>query len=773
VSIFFLFFLSGISGLIYQVLWLRQLSVIFGVTVYAASTVLSAFMAGLAVGGLLANRVLQRPVRPLAAFGVAELLVGLTALASPWLLDALSQLYVNVINAESSSFGVQTFLRFVYAFGVLLVPTAMMGLTLPLLTAATSAFQTEAGRRVSLLYAFNTGGAVVGALAAGFFLIPALGIRASFLLAACVNVLVGGTALWLSSRTAPAQDPSGSYPINQSIGRPEPPHPIGRWAPRTRFARTPVIWAVVAVSGFVSIGLEVIWFRLLLQFVATTTHAFTAMLATVLAGLAIGGLLAAWILARDRDWFAWVASTQAAAGVAAVAAMNALMWTHERGWHTTGIWHVVIIAILPAAVLMGAGFPLALGIATSVREGPESTVQDRDHENASRVGRLYAGNTAGGIIGSLVAGFMLLPLLGSKGALIALATLYVATGLSLWWFARRRALVAGGLALALTALVASVQRMPDPFRVGIERRYGKTVAEIWRREGVQTTASVHANTFQRVLYLDGLHQANDQSGMVGLHRTIGHLPMVLHHAPADVLVIGLGGGATSGAISQHVGTRVDVIELSDSVRQAAALFGHVNYDVLTQPNVHLRIDDGRNFLQVTTRRFDVITADIIQPGHAGAGHVYSREYFSLVRRALREDGVVLQWIGQRPPAEYALIMRTFVSVFPHATLWVDGGLMVGTLRPLRLNPSVFERHRAHPTTRSALDAVGLTDFEALRRLYTAGSDEMRAFVGAGPILTDDRPLVEYGWVPSDQPPLDLSTLKADVALIVVDAGQTP
>ncbi len=154
-----------------------------------------------------------------------------------------------------------------------------------------------------------------------------------------------------------------------------------------------MIWAVVTVSGFVSIGLEVIWFRLLLQFVATTTHAFTAMLATVLAGLAIGGLVAAWILARDRDWFAWVASTQAAAGVAAVASMNALMWTHERGWHSTGIWYVVIIAILPAAVLMGAGFPLALGIATGVREGPESTAEDRDHENASRVGRLYAGNT--------------------------------------------------------------------------------------------------------------------------------------------------------------------------------------------------------------------------------------------------------------------------------------------------------------------------------------------------------------------------------------------
>jgi spermidine synthase len=208
------------------------------------------------------------------------------------------------------------------------------------------------------------------------------------------------------------------------------------------------------------------------------------------------------------------------------------------------------------------------------------------------------------------------------------------------------------------------------------------------------------------------------------------------------------------------------------VARAAALFAHVNYDVLTRPNVHLRIDDGRNFLQTTDRQFDVIAADIIQPGHAGAGLVYSHEYFSLVRHALREDGVALQWIGQRPPTEYKLIMRTFLDVFPDATLWHDGTLMVGTKRPLRLNPSVFERHREDPATRAALDAAQFTSFDAVRRLYTAGPDQMRSFVGPGEVLTDNRPLVEYGWVPSHQPPLDLSSLKADVALIV-DDGQAP
>ncbi len=165
------------------------------------------------------------------------------------------------------------------------------------------------------------------------------------------------------------------------------------------------------------------------------------------------------------------------------------------------------------------------------------------------------------------------------------------------------------------------------------------------------------------------------------------------------------------------------------MRKAAPFFAHVNYDLLNRPNVNVRIDDGRNFLSLTRRRFDVITADIIQPGHAGAGHVYSKEYFTLVRNALKDNGVVLQWIGHRPFVEYTLIMRTFLEVFPHATLWKDANFMVGTLHPLAIDAGALDRLRQHPETRDALDAVGLKSFADLRSWYTAGPDEMRAFVG--------------------------------------------
>jgi spermidine synthase len=744
-----LFYVSGIAGLIYQVLWLRRLSLVFGVTVYAASTVLAAFMAGLAIGSALSSRILRRGLSPLAAFGVAEILVGITGLLSPFLLDAASFLYSALHSTAPDSLTVLTVARLISSFAILVLPTAMMGVTLPLLSAAVSAPGKANGTSISLLYAINTLGAMTGTLLSGLILIPAIGIQRSFLLAATLNVVVGAMAL-LISKASPVYPPDGGHHQVEGSANATPVV--------SGFSRTGLwpLWIVVAVSGFASLGLEIVWFRLMLQFVIATTEAFTAMLATVLGGIAIGGLIAAWISRSPRDHYAALGVVQALTGVASVGSMTFLLWTVEHGWRTMGLWPAVLLAILPPSIFMGIGFPLALGIAGR-RQG-----DDRQQDVARRVGAMYALNVAGAIAGSLLAGFVLLPRLGSVNALIALAASFVASGL--WLSLRRRRWIA---AIAVVAAFAWLARdFPDPFKVAIDRRYGDQLLEFWRHEGAQTAVSVRASQFQHVLYLDGLHQANDQPEMVRLHRAIGHLPMVLHGNPKEVLVVGMGGGATPGAVSQYPDARVQIVELAEGVRQAAQFFKHVNYDLLTQPNVTVRIDDGRNFLALTDRRYDVVTADIIQPGHAGAGHVYSREYFSLVRNALKDDGVVLQWIGHRPRVEYTLIMRTFLEVFPDATLWYDANFMVGTKRPLRIDPQAIDRLRQHPTTREALDEVGLTGFEVLRSWYTGNADEMRALVGQGVILTDDRPLVEYHhWLPrpEEQPPLDLSSFTGDLS----------
>ena len=736
-----LFFCSGVCGLIYQVLWLRLLSLVFGVTVYAASTVLAAFMAGLALGSALAGPLLARVKRPLLVFGIAEILIGFAALLTPLGLDAASALYQAIYRQMPGSLPVLTVARLSASFAVLLMPTVLMGLTLPVLSASSVVRGSRFGSRVSALYAINTAGAVTGAVLTGFYLIGAIGIQRSFFLGAAINVTVGLVAVILSRR---------ELVVTETTAARESASFVPRASSELR-----AISAVVVISGLVALALEIVWFRTLVQYLAATTYAFTTMLATVLAGIALGGLLAAALLKRERDWVRLLAITQVLTAFAVLGSAIFLGWSYQRGWRTSGEIQASVVAIFPATFAMGVSFPVAIRVAAAhMTHGGSATAAAR------RVGQMYSLNVLGAIAGALLGGFVLLPLLGARRALILLAAVYGASALLLVVRHSQRVRLLGMLAIAAVAFVFVANRVPDPFRAAYVRRYGQDMREFWREEGVQTAVSVHASQFRRSLYLDGLHQANDTPDMVRLHRTIGHLPMVLHPAPKDALVIGLGGGATAGAVSQHPGAQVQVVELSDNVRRAASLFAHVNYDIINQPHVNIRVDDGRNFLLLSGETFDVITADIIQPIHAGAGNLYSREYFTLVRNALKPNGITLQWIGERPETQYKLIMRTFLDVLPNATLWLNGNLMVGSEIPERPNEGTFAEKRRDTRTAAALDEVGLTSFDILRSWYTAGPNEMRQFVGAGALLTDDQPLVEYHRsLPRGDPPVDLSGLK--------------
>lgn len=732
-----LFFASGVCGLTYQVLWLRLLALVFGVTVHAASTVLASFMAGLALGAVLAERLARRG-QPLRVFSILEAGIAASALSTPALLALAAQLYRPLSELAPDSLALLTVARFVCSSAVLLVPTVLMGATLPVLSHA-PIVRAASGPRLGALYAVNTAGALTGALLTGYVLIGGLGIQRTFYLAAALNLLVAAGAWWLGRREG-VVEPVANAPLSATAAATSDAVPAS------------TVLVVMAVSGFASLALEIVWFRILVQFLPATIYAFTTMLATVLAGIAGGSALAARHLATPRAWGATLAWVQGATSIVVLLSLAFLGASYAAGWQTSGLTQAAAAAILPASLLMGYAFPVAL------------TLWTRTAGNAERpVGVLYSANVLGGIAGAVVGGFVLLPRLGSRRALIALAALYLLTSLAM--FLPRRRWVP---ALALAALFAGAARLvPDPFDVTLARRHGQSERIFWREEGVQTSVSIHTGAFRGwLMYLDGLHQASDAPEMVRLHRLIGHLPMVLHPNPKRSLVVGLGGGATPGAVSQH-DTRVTVIELSDSVRKGAEFFRHVNYDVLNRENVTLRVDDGRNFLARTRDRFDVATADLIQPEHAGAGNLYSRQYFTLVRNALADGGLALQWIGHRSEAQYKLIMRTFLDVFPHTTLWLDGQLMVGSMTPLTITPALVDAKRARPETRLALDEVGLDSFATLASWYVAGPDELRAFVGDGPVLTDDRPIVEYyRSLPAHDPPVNLAGVRGDARRII-------
>jgi len=747
-----LFFGSGACGLIYQVLWLRQLSLVFGVTVYAASTVLAAFMSGLALGSLAAGPLLRRTSRPLFAFGLAEIGIGLSALATPAALAAANAIYGGLYDVVSDQPAIMTMARLTGSFIVLLVPTFLMGLTLPLVSASSLVRGAGLGSRVSLLYAVNTAGAMTGVLLAGFYLIGGIGMRRTFMLAAVVNVAIGIAAVWLGregdSRVAEAHAAPASSPARlDTIATPSTYRAVA---------------LVVFLSGFASLALEVVWFRVLLQFVSATTYAFTTMLATVLGGIALGGAIAARQLRHDRDWLRALARVSMATAITAVLSMIFLAWSYQAGWRTSGTIQASAAAILPAAICMGLALPMALRLG-ALRDAAGLS----GAAIARGIGRLYALNVTGAILGALAGGFVVLPLLGSHRGLIAMASLFLVAALALVAVHPSRRRLLPGAALGIIVFILGAARVPDPLAVTFERRHGGGLREIFRDDGAQTAVTVYANQFRRVMFLDGLHQANDEHAMVQLHATIGHLPMVLHPAPSNVLVVGLGGGVTAGATSQYPGSHIRIIELSDGVRRGAELFSHVNFDVLRQPHVEFRVDDGRNYLTFTRDRYDVVTADIIQPIHAGAGNLYSREYFELVRGALKPGGLYMQWIGRRETTHYKAIMRTFLEVFPYATTWQDGEFMIGSLEPLRLQPGRVAAARTDAATARALDAIGLTDDDVLRSWFMGGAAEMRRFVGPGPILTDDQPLLEYHRsLGASDGPLDVTPLRGDVRQVL-------
>ncbi len=741
-----LFFLSGISGLIYQSLWLRLLSLVFGVTVYAASTVLASFMAGLALGTLFAGRLATRTRRPLVWFGAIELGIGALALLTPWALELVAHVWIALHTRVPDNLWAVTAARFFCSLAVLVVPTMLMGATLPLVVRSSVAGRTLAGPAVGALYASNTTGAITGALVAGFVLIGGVGITRSFHIAAALNAFVGLAALALSAREAPIRaghegPATDSAPVVSRIGQ-----------------------LAFAFSGFAALALEVVWFRVLVIVVPATTYAFTTMLAAVLIGLAAGSALAAPWLRRSRNWVSLYGGIQMATGLLTVGAMGWYLDGYGAGSVRGSDYIASLFVIVPPALAMGFAFPVGIRAWVDVPGAPHD-------QRAARVARLYAANVAGAILGAAVGGFLLLPGAGSLLSLIILGAGFVLSGLLLVWYGgsgRRPVRIATSL-IAAGAFGWLAAGVPTPFAAVEGRRVPQGQRPLFIEEGVQTTVGVYRNSEGRhTLYLDGLHQANDSPSMVRVHREIGLLPAAIHPAPGKGLVIGLGGGVTGGALSTIDGLTLDIVELSESVIRGANWFRHVNDDVLKQPNVRLRVGDGRNHLLTTRERYDIVTADIIQPIHAGAGNLYSAEYYRLAKNVLAPGGVMLQWIGHRPESQYRLMVRTFLEVFPHATAWAGGTLLVGTAEPLTLDPVMFQAKLLQEGTRRALASVDLASFEALLRGYTAGPDELRAFVGPGPILTDDHPRVEYHRsLPANEPEIDTSRLRSDPARWVI------
>lgn len=783
---------TGGAGLVYQVAWVRLLGLTFGVTVYAVSTVLAAFMGGLALGSVVGGRLADRIHNPLRVYGAVEILVGVTALLSPALIGALEGVYRAVALAvDPAQAGlVAGTVRTVLSFAVLLVPTALMGATLPLVVRgvrqAESSGSTAAGdsRAMSWLYALNTAGAIVGSLLSGFVLLGAYGINATILVAALGNLLAGLVALAISRNVGAATVSPAPRPADTRT--PVPEEVVSPGLARVAF------W-VFGISGGVSLAYEVVWSRVLAILFDSSIYGFVLMLATVLLGIATGSAAAGWLVSRHPSAlgvgraFGWV---EVGIGLGALFSLVAFGGVYDllvglRGTpEAQGVLYrflrtddrlmgaLCVLTILPASLFMGATFPLAARLWAAGSAG----------RLGRRLGSVYAANTLGAIAGSLLAGFVLVPALGAHASLLLLALVNV--GLGVWllaatqlggsvarfgeadpscvarWKNKREALSAirgpasargrsaGWAPVAAgvvgVALVGWGFTRPPVHELVFRQRYPEQDL-LWYNAGRENTVSIARNreTGIRTLFTNSRGQSNDEPELVRYYRTLGQLAVLLSQKPdPKVLVVGLGSGVTSGAIAERPAVSLRVVELSESMVAAAPQFRLTNRGLLERPNVTLTVDDGRNWLLRTRERYDVVTADIVQPYDAGSNNLYSAEYFRLASQALAPNGVMIQWVYPNGEFEQKLILRTFLSVFPEVSLW-RGDTAVGSLGPRRLDPAKLDRDLADPTTRAALDEIGLRTRDDVLGLFSADDAELRGYVGDGPILTDDRPILEY------------------------------
>src|SRR5579883_2104290 len=746
-----LFFCSGISGLVYQVLWLRVLSLTFGVTVFAVSTVLASFMAGLALGSYAAGRIADRLRNPLLAYGLTEIGIGGAALLVPPLIFGLQGVYKALYDALGGAPLLVGAVRVALAFLIMLVPTSLMGATLPIIIKSSLLRAEGLSQNVSLLYAVNTFGAIVGTAAAGFYLVGTYGIQATATLAATVNLAVGLAAVVAARLLRPTL---AEAPGADARGAP--------WAATPSSGAQRLVFAAFALSGCCSLAYEVVWSRVLAMFFNSSVYAFTVMLTTVLFGIAVGSWAITPLMRRRWNWVLVFGLLELM--VALAAALSLL--TLGQMYPLTGVLQevrgvrrllsddlsfmavVAFLAIFPPMFLLGMTFPVAARIYAA-----------NAADAGRRIGAIYSANVFGAIFGSVIAGFLLIPHLGSQNSLAVLAAGNLLVGLALLAVAhgvrpRARALVA---LVPLVLLGAVVVRAPNMYATIFEGReqFLRTrpfVAEdsfcagptVWYEESLENTVSVVQTPSDiYCLFTNSRGQTNTDPGLVRYHRLIGHFGMLLHPHPRDVLVVGLGGGATPGAASQWEDARVDVVELSDGVVHAAPWFDDASYDVVNQPNVHLRVDDGRNYLLLTDKRYDVVTADIIRPNDAGAANLYSADYYRLVRNVLKDDGLMVQWLAPFSDYQYKLLVRTFLDVFPYVTLWSGGDLLVGSKSPITVDPAMLATKFEPSQHANALADIGLTDAQQVLDMYNASKPELLDVAGPGPIITDNFPYVEY------------------------------
>ncbi|MBI5492816.1 MAG: fused MFS/spermidine synthase [Deltaproteobacteria bacterium] len=745
-AIFALFFLSGMAGLIYQVVWTKLLTLTFGVTVLAVSTVLTCFFGGLALGSFLGGRWVDKHPDGFKWYGAAEALIGLYALAFMPLLGVNNSVYVHIARASGLGLFGLTLLKFALSAILLFIPTLLMGATLPILSKSIARSSSTIARDIGGLYGINTVGAVAGAVLTAFFLIPNFGIKAIIYSAGALNIFIGASAILLGRSNLKA-GPEKEAAIAPSIAEDALPR---------RF--TGLLLLSFWVLGFTGLAYEIMWTRVLGFILTGTIYAFATVLAVFLTGIAAGSFLFSRLPDRMRSGrlVNTFAAIMALIGLSSIGLIILYDRIPSFGfYHTLGVtrswgefiylnFFIPFLTLIVPTFLFGGSFPFACRLYAR-----------RKDDAGRRIGNIYSINTVGGILGSFAGGFILIPLFGVQKAIVLLGFSNIVTGAALLAFnpfggRLRYAFTAAPVAFGLALLFF----LPADMSLTLHKSllsFGEEI--VFYREGAAATVMIaekpgsNLNTSNKRIWINGNRATAAFYEGLQINRFQGVLPMVLHPDPKDVLVICFGSGTTFGTLSQFTVNRVDNVEIARTVIEGAPQFTKENMDVLHNPRSRVNIDDGRSFLETTPRKFDVITEEPMHPALAGVVNLYTKEYYELAKAHLKEGGIISQWIPlyNLSISDVKTMVRTFQSVFPHTTVWIANTdiFMIGSPDAARIDFARLRQRIGLENIRALLTPIDLEAPYEFLNTFLMNEDMVREYAGDAPVMSDDMPIVEF------------------------------
>jgi len=793
---------SGFAGLVYEIAWTRQLTLHLGHTTAAVSTVTAAFMGGLGLGAALGSRVTSRVSRrgALWVYALLELVVAFSALAIEPSLRLAAPIFAWAYGADGTD-TIFSAVRIASSFAILLIPSIALGATFPMAVRVAVAGEARTGWAAGRLYAVNTAGAAIGSLAAGFFLIPILGLTGALFVG--MTATAGSVALALSIQRDVAEGVATGLPAShieqQDRRRDRPGRPGSRAKAsdaranaETEQRRFGLAATVVVFTGFSTFVYEVVWTRVLAMIVGPSIYAFAATLTSFITGLALGSLAGASLARRSRRPSVPLAITliaTAAAACMSISLIGGSMLDSVPGAsiNTTGLARILLphLAIafgltMPIAFGLGVAFPLSLELAGG-----------RDTMPARQSGLLYAVNTAASVAGSLVAGFVAIPRIGLQGSLVVATTsvllgafiLLVTSPLS-----RRGRLVAIVPLLAVVVWTITSPGWDREWQAagaylysrfvppGLDRRAALTAGTLlYYREGASATVSVKALTGHRSLSIDGKVDASTGRDMLP-QKMLAHLPLLLHPNPRQVGIIGLGSGVTLASTLVHPVVSVDVVEISPEVIEASRYFEDVNRRALDDARTRLVRGDGRTHFSFTSRRYDVVISEPSNPWMAGVAALFTQEFFQTVRGRLAPGGIFCQWAHTYDVSDADLrsIVATFRAAFPDGTMWLAGDgdlLLVGSTAPLESRLESISTAWQRPGVEEDLRSVGMHEPFALLSLFVGGPREISKYSAGAGIQTDDRTALEFSGPLAVFAPVSTNHTATLAALL--DGGRKP